>query len=91
MHKVLIIAFLVLTIGSCKKQYTCECNTTSTTKYSYLGISTTTGPTTTTTSKQTAKLRRNDAKAVCEQDNGTTTANLSGIGETTITAACLLK
>lgn len=54
MKKVLFLgAFAVLGLASCKKDYTCECTSTT------MGI--------TTTSSTTIKAKKDDAKTTCEK------------------------
>ncbi|MES2515876.1 MAG: hypothetical protein V4580_17105 [Bacteroidota bacterium] len=64
---ILSVAFLALSLASCKKDYTCTCTNTSTQ----------TGSTTTTSEVTFVKVKKGDAKRACvkttDTDNGVTT------------------
>jgi hypothetical protein len=87
MKKVLLVAAIAcVSLTSCKKDYTCECNVT--TKQDVLGQVTTTPS---TTSGTTGKMKKDEAKTKCEQSNGTTSSGIPGVAGSTITIACAIK
>lgn len=82
--KIKLLTIIIITIGfaSCVKDRTCECTTTITDP---LGTVTTGAPQTTTLKK----IKRSDAKSLCETRTET---NISNSGATTIqTDNCKLK
>ncbi|MDI1353511.1 MAG: hypothetical protein PSX36_01245 [bacterium] len=87
MKKILFFAALAsLTAVSCKKVYTCECTTTS--SITINGVVQSGTPA--TSSGETAKMKKDDAKTECEKNNGTTTSGTSQNG-TSVTIACAIK
>lgn len=87
MKKILLVAAVAgLAMVSCKKEYTCECTTTS--KIYLMGIETSSGPQ--ATSGKTEKMKKADAKTKCEKDNGTITTGDTQNGSS-VTIACSIK
>ncbi len=77
----MLAAFAGLFLVSCKKDYTCECTTSSTAA----------GFTSQTASAQTGKMKKADAEKKCEDGNKTyQLPNVSG-GMDNYTIACELK
>lgn len=87
MNKILLIAAVAfVSMTSCKKEYTCECKTTST---AYINGVTTVG-TPVVSSGNTEKMKKDEAKTKCESSNGTTSSgNTTNGGK--IEVACEIK
>ena len=83
MKKILLVAAVAgLSMVSCKRDYTCECKTTSTFS----------GYTGTTTSGSTGKMKKADAEASCNKGDATATGIDPLTGNTyQITSACEIK
>jgi hypothetical protein len=82
----LLIAFAGLFFTSCKKEYTCECTTTSSTTTN--GVKTN-NPSTTATA-QTGKVKEDDAKASCEK--GSTSSTVGDADDNvSVTVSCKIK
>ena len=89
MKKVLLIAAVAgIAMISCKKQYSCECTTTSTVYIN--GKATTNGPTT-SSGKFDDKMKKKDAKSKCEEGNKTTTTGDTQNGGKIEVSGCTLK
>jgi len=87
MKKVLLIAAVAgLSLVSCKKDYTCDCTTTSTV---YMNGTATTG-TPTNTSTDLGKMKKDDAVAKCNEGDAEATSGDTNFGGKTV-QTCELK
>ncbi|MNK05501.1 hypothetical protein D3C87_233840 [compost metagenome] len=85
----------VLTLASCKKEYTCECKTTiNEPGYSFMG-STYPPETTTSSSSRSIRDKQDKAKTNCEEGSRVTSSASPyasmGQDSTTTTIACAIK
>ena len=82
----LIAAVAGLSLVSCKKEYTCDCTTTSTIYMN--GQATVSGPTTTSTNL--GKMKKDDAEAKCNEGDAEATSGDTNFGGKTV-QTCDLK
>lgn len=91
-----ILLFAAITLVSCKKDYTCECTTTShTPEFNFGGTIIQQESTSTSSASSTINDKKDEAKSTCESQNGTTTIPSQyaqvGAEPTTVTVACSIQ